>query len=123
VKFWGFLNNVLNFQLFSSTSCTIDKTMHSSDIKTTILFIKLQVFKNDGVIAWKYSGPGLQIRILPKAKLIRKTFFSTFYNFFITFYLLKNDVNVPSTSNEPKKIFVCVLKVTDEQSRIRTRIR
>jgi hypothetical protein len=49
-----------------------------------------------------------------------------FYDFFMTFYLFKSDVNVPSNSNNQKKsenkiFLVNVLKVTDKKSRIRIR--
>jgi hypothetical protein len=39
------------------------------------------------------------------------------------FLSLKNDVNVPSKSNKQNNFFVGVLKVNDENSRIRIRIR
>jgi hypothetical protein len=47
----------------------------------------------------------------------------------MTFLPLKNDVNVPSKRNKKKSLeektilFVGVLKITDEQSRIRIQIR
>ncbi len=59
-----------------------------------------------------------------QAKNLEKPRFPLFCDFFMTFYLWKNDVNVPSTRNKYKKnIFSCVLKVTDEKNRIRIRIR
>jgi hypothetical protein len=60
-----------------------------------------------------------------QAKLIEKPLFLLFCDFLMIFLSLKNDVNVPSKSSLPKKlgkkiIFVGVLKVTDEKSRIRS---
>ncbi len=50
------------------------------------------------------------------AKIVRKTLILTILWLFLTFYLWK----VPSKSNKQKKIvFVGILKVTDENSRIR----
>jgi hypothetical protein len=37
-----------------------------------------------------------------KQKTERKTLIPTVFDFFMTFHLLKNDVNVPSKSNEQK---------------------
>jgi hypothetical protein len=54
-----------------------------------------------------------------QAKVVRKTLNSLFCDFFMTFYSLKNDVNVPSKSNKQKNL---VLKVSDENRRILIRI-
>jgi hypothetical protein len=55
-------------------------------------------------------------------KIVRKTSIPTVLCFLYDFSSMKNDVNVPSKSNKQnleKTFFVDVLKVTDENSRIR----
>ncbi len=61
-------------------------------------------------------------------QIVRKTLNPTvlFCDFFMTYLSLKNDVNVASKSNKPKNLeekLIAVLKVADENSRIRIRIR
>jgi len=60
-----------------------------------------------------------------RAKTVRKTFY--YFWWLLYDFSLKNDVVVSSKSNKQKTIkkliFVGVLKVTDEKSRIRIRIR
>jgi hypothetical protein len=58
-------------------------------------------------------------------KKVRKTLIPTVLRLLCDFLSLKNNVNVASKSNKKKKIFVDILKVTDEKSktRIRSRIR
>ncbi len=53
-----------------------------------------------------------------QAKIVRKTLISTVLWLLYDFLSLKNDVNVSLKSNKQKTIFVGVLKVTDEKSRI-----
>jgi hypothetical protein len=60
-------------------------------------------------------------------KIVRKTFISTFCDFFMTLFL-KNDINVPDLQKIPYQLkyqgtlfLVGVLKVIDEHSRIRIR--
>jgi hypothetical protein len=61
-----------------------------------------------------------------QAKIARKTLIPTVCDFFYDILCLKNDVNAPLKSNKQKNFeklfFVDVLKVTDENSRIRIRI-
>jgi hypothetical protein len=59
------------------------------------------------------------------AKIVRKTLIPTIFLTLFDFLSLKNDVNVDSKSNKQKKIvlknyfFASILKVDDENSRIR----
>jgi hypothetical protein len=62
-----------------------------------------------------------------KPKVVRKTLFSTVFGDFFYFLPLKTDVKVPSKSSMRKNFlqhsfFVGVLKVNDENRRIRIRI-
>ncbi len=62
------------------------------------------------------------------ANIARKTLIPTFMLLLFDFLPLKNDVNVPSKRNQQKNfllnlIFVGLLKVNDENGRIRIRIR
>jgi hypothetical protein len=62
-----------------------------------------------------------------QAKIVRKTLIPTDLLLLFDFLSLKNDVKVPSKSNKQKKpffklVFFGILKVNDENSRIRIRI-
>jgi hypothetical protein len=66
------------------------------------------------------------IRILlqyNQAKIVRKILIPIVCVTFYVFLSLKNDVTVPSKSNKPKNFCGFFLKVTDENCRIRSRIR
>jgi hypothetical protein len=62
-----------------------------------------------------------------QAKIVRTTFLFTVLGLLYDFLALRNDVIVPSKSNKQKTLvkklfFVGVLKVTDEKTRILSRI-
>jgi hypothetical protein len=62
-----------------------------------------------------------------QAKIVRKTLIPTVLGLLLDFLSLKNDVDVPSRRNKQnnfffKLVFVGVLKVNDENSRVRSRI-
>ncbi len=78
-----------------------------------------------GSISTRYgSGSG---SFYHQARIVRKILIPTVLWHFYDFLSLKNDVNVDSKSNKPKNwenfFLVAILKVTDENSRIGSRIR
>jgi hypothetical protein len=66
-----------------------------------------------------------RIRILPSVgKKVRKTLIYNIFGLLLDFLSLKTDVNVPSKCKRQKKLFlVGIFSFTDENSRIRIRIR
>ncbi len=57
-----------------------------------------------------------------QAKIVRKTLIPCVLCLLYDFLSLKNDVNVPSKSNKQTDFFVDILKIFDENGRIRIRI-
>jgi hypothetical protein len=81
-----------------------------------------------------FGSPGSRYLIIERTRIHQSSSKNStknldFYCFFLLLYVflsLKKEVNVPSKSNPQKNIgeklfFVCILKVTDEKSRIRSR--
>ncbi len=79
-----------------------------------------------GSISQRYGSGSGSGSFFHKAEIIRKTLISTVLWSLVDFLSLKNYVNKPSKSNTQKNlfklVFVGVLMVNDENSRIRIRI-
>jgi hypothetical protein len=77
------------------------------------------------MIRWIRKFLGLQDRdpsiIKQKSKNKKNIGFLLFFDFFITFYPFKTEVNVPLISKKQTTTFCWHLKITEEKSRIRIR--
>ncbi len=98
---------------------------YKSQSLRAITISSLLLIRSDPLVGGIDPDPDLSIILLSSSKKVRKTLIATVLWLFLDFLTLKkNDVNVPSTSNKQKNFFVnyffvCVLKVCDENSRIR----
>jgi hypothetical protein len=68
------------------------------------------------VCAPKVFGPTGSGSLHHKAKIVQKTLISTVCDFFMTIYLYKNDVNVPSKCNKQKNEKKSFLLASDERA-------
>ncbi len=116
---------------FIASSATLSKTFSIRQTKIKLLWIRIRMFLDH-----LDPDPSLFVRILIRnwirilphhqATIVRKTLVSNVLWLFYDILSLKTDVNIPSKRKKQKNfrkknIFVALLQVTHEKSRIRIR--